>query len=351
MHAVTDSTSSDAVRFRRLLHRRDATPADLRFMLEALRHLPFSDLLRAMDVHEDLGDPDALLELLYEKFPRGMDVVDAKMGAGWRVILGPPAHVVAAFLDRVGPELDRNTLRLLREDLAKRVARIASGSPAPVEEPRRVVRTTAPCDDCLARARKAEDGSLREVLECKRPTPANESALYELVRGRFMESPTCAVACVLGELLTSANGWEKRGPELVRHAMARKMARSIMAMVAGDLYVLRGTFEARLTDYRVLGSIHLAIARGLIAWAGDCRRVGDEAGVIAALRAIALLDPPRHFVRELSGFRRLGGHSKEALEWLDLVDGYAREGAGEEVCMVAIQDAVTNLGVERGAFE
>jgi hypothetical protein len=348
MHAATEPTSVEAVRFRRLLHRTKATQADYRFLLEALADLPFWDLLRATDVHGDLGDPGAVLSLLQAKLPRDMDPLDAVLGWGRRLVAGPSVETVSALLDRVGPELEPNTLRHLRRRLRERVAPSREASAVTTARP--AAPTLAPCDPCLERAREGTGERLREALSCKRPTATNEASFYELVCGRFHDSPTPGIACVLGELLRSANGWEKRGPGFVLHTLRRKEARSILALATGNLFAPYDTFYARLEDPRLVGAIHLAVARGLLAWAEERRSAPDNADVVAALRAIAHLDPPRHFVRELARFRRLSAHPVEVREWLERVDAFAREDAGEDACMAAVEDAVTSLGPERGAL-
>lgn len=348
MHAATDPTSVEAVRFRRLLHRSRATPADYAFLREALADLPFWDLLRATDVHGDLGDRVAVLSLLEAKLPRDIDVLDAVFGWGRRLIAGPSVETVSTLLDRIGHELDPNALLHLRRQLSDRLT--PPRQPSPSSSVTRVEPTLAPCDLCLALARKSSDEKLADALKCRQANGANEALFSDLVRARFHDAPTRAIACVLGELLQHANGWEKRGPELVLHALRRNEAGSILALAAGNLFVPKPTFFERMVNPRMVGAIHLAVSRGLLKWAEERRSAGDTESVIAALRAIAYLDPARCFVRELAWFRRLGGHSVEVEEWLARVDGFARENGGEDANMMAVHDAVTSLGMERGAL-
>lgn len=349
MHAATDPTTVEAVRFRRLLHRTHATPAEYAFLREALADLPFWDLLRATDVHGDLGDRAALLSLLEAKLPRDLDVLEAVFGWGRRLTAGPSVETVSTLLDRIGHELDPNALRHLRTHLAERLT--PSRQPSSSSTGTRIEPTVAPCDGCLALAREGSGEQLRGALSCKKGSAANEVLFHDLVCARFHDSPTLEIACVLGELLQYANGWEKRGPDFILHALRRKEARSILALAAGNLFTPKPTFYLRLTTPRMVGAIHLAVSRGLLKWAEERRNAGDSDSVVAALRAIAHLDPPRHFVRELDRFRRLGGHPLEVEEWLARVDGFARENGGEDAHMMAVHDAVASLGPERGALQ
>jgi hypothetical protein len=157
--------------------------------------------------------------------------------------------------------------------------------------------------------------------------------------GAVREAPRLA-----SDLLGNSSAWKRFGRAMVFELLRKRRFFDLRGLVFGDSrhhITSLEDLEAALQPLAV--AIHYAFAAALLTWAQELAHVRDHVTVARALAAIGVLDPPRHFTKELHSFREKAPLSENARQFADYIHGIARSHGGSDAVIYAVFQCIDEL--------
>lgn len=158
-------------------------------------------------------------------------------------------------------------------------------------------------------------------------------------------------------MLTTRTAWERHGVEVLLALIAHRAFTELGELLtlawtgAGDAAKPARQGKAKRPkgpSQGYLEAIHLAFAQALVRLSSEALGAGKEARAMAALSALACLDPPSRVGRALLALRRAQGASGEVLELVALNDRLVKRagarGASLEGLIAAVHALADALG-------
>jgi hypothetical protein len=184
-------------------------------------------------------------------------------------------------------------------------------------------------DALLERARMSRDQDELERLAARFAGDEQAKAqLLDALRAHVVAAAEPSMVQLLARHLVTPSAWRTHGPPVVAALIERApllLWWLVMGMV--DPKSLPEAMKEKLRP--LVPAVHLAFAQGILLFVDQRGKTLGQAGLQRALAAIGLLDPPRHFTKDIHRFKQAHRHEPVVSAISDLIHGIADGGRPE----------------------